>query len=206
MPVMSAGDDGLVAAETPSEYGSDSAYSLVVRRPLSVAALYYGDFSASHVVHVCSHCRVVSLFGAGQKLLEVGECSSNNNPQEVGYARLDEFKELVNKKNVRLIYNSTNITNNGANNCMVWLNNESIKVDIICNIGMKVGFPCYGSEEDVLNGLKSQEEKTNTKEVRMHNGINGLKVGDQWCEDPVEVKARVKEFFEGKFSRGKTTS
>jgi len=37
---------------------------------------------------------------------------------------------------------------------------------------------------------------------RMHNGINGLKVGDQWCDDPVEVKARVKEFIEGRFSRG----
>jgi len=29
----------------------------------------------------------------------------------------------------------------------------------------------------------------------MQNRINGLKVGDQWCEDPVEVKARVEEFF-----------
>ncbi len=36
----------------------------------------------------------------------------------------------------------------------------------------------------------------------MFNGINGLKVGDQWCEDPTEVKVRVKEFFEGRFSGG----
>jgi len=41
---------------------------------------------------------------------------------------------------------------------------------------------------------------------RMHNGTNGLKVGDQWCDDLVEVKARVKELFKGRFSRGKTTS
>ena len=37
---------------------------------------------------------------------------------------------------------------------------------------------------------------------RIHNGINGLKVGDQWRDDPIEVKARVKEFFEGRFSGG----
>jgi len=37
---------------------------------------------------------------------------------------------------------------------------------------------------------------------RIHNGINGLKVGDQWCEDPTKVKARVKDFFESRFSGG----
>jgi len=37
---------------------------------------------------------------------------------------------------------------------------------------------------------------------RMQNGINGLKVGDQWCDDPAKVKARVKEFFEDRFSWG----
>jgi len=36
----------------------------------------------------------------------------------------------------------------------------------------------------------------------MLNGINGLKVGDQWCEDPTEVKARVKEFFLGQIQWG----
>jgi len=40
---------------------------------------------------------------------------------------------------------------------------------------------------------------------RMQNGINGLKVEDQWCEDPTKVKARVREFFEGRFSGGKST-
>jgi len=40
---------------------------------------------------------------------------------------------------------------------------------------------------------------------RIHNGINGLKVGDQWCEDPTVVKASVKEYFESKLSRGKSS-
>jgi len=51
-PATSAEDGGLVVAKTPSEYGSDSAYFMVVRRPLSVAAVYFGDFSASPVAHV----------------------------------------------------------------------------------------------------------------------------------------------------------
>jgi len=34
----------------------------------------------------------------------------------------------------------------------------------------------------------------------MQNGISGLKVGDQWCDDPVEVKTRVEDFFEKRFS------
>jgi len=36
----------------------------------------------------------------------------------------------------------------------------------------------------------------------MQNGINGLKVDDQWCDDLVEVKVRVEEFFGGRFSEG----
>jgi len=38
---------------------------------------------------------------------------------------------------------------------------------------------------------------------RMQNRINGIKVGDHWCDDPVEVKVRVKEFFEGRIRGGK---
>jgi len=38
---------------------------------------------------------------------------------------------------------------------------------------------------------------------RMQTGINGIKVSDQWCDDPIEVKFRVKKFFEGRFSGGK---
>jgi len=30
---------------------------------------------------------------------------------------------------------------------------------------------------------------------RLQNGLNGIKVGDLWCEDLVEVKERVKDFF-----------
>jgi len=37
----------------------------------------------------------------------------------------------------------------------------------------------------------------------MQNRINGIKVGDHWCDDPVEVKVRVKEFFEGRIRGGK---
>ena len=159
------GDDGLVVAETPSEHGSDSAYSLVVRRPLSVAAVYFGDFSASYVAHVRS------LRGAEQKVLEVGECSSNNYSQEV--TCLDGSKELAHKTGVRLANNSTDITNNGTNNCMVWLNNESIKADRVWNTGMEVGFSRYGSEEDVLNGLRSQEEKEYRKEGLGRGGFKG---------------------------------
>jgi len=170
-PVTSSGDDGLVVAETPSEHGNDSAYSLVVRSPLSVTAVYSEDFSASHVAHVHSHRCAASLSGVGQKLLEVGEFTSNNYPQEVGYERLDGCKELAHKTDVRLVYNSTDITNNGANNCMVWLNNESIKAYIIWNTRMEVGFSRYGSEEDVLNGLRSQEEKDNRKEGLRRGGL-----------------------------------
>jgi len=36
----------------------------------------------------------------------------------------------------------------------------------------------------------------------MQNRINGLKVEDLWCEDPAEVKAIVKDFFEGRFNGG----
>ena len=108
-------------------------------------------------------------------MLEGGECSSNNYSKEVGYARLDGCKELAPKTGVRLVYNPTIITNNGANNCMIWLNNESIKADRIWNTGMEVWFSRYGSEEDVLNGLRSQKEKDNMKEGL---GRGGLKVVD----------------------------
>jgi len=41
---------------------------------------------------------------------------------------------------------------------------------------------------------------------RMQNGISGLRVGDQWCDDPVEVKDRVKEFIVEKIQRGENTT
>ncbi|KAK7382617.1 hypothetical protein VNO80_01559 [Phaseolus coccineus] len=95
-------DGGLVVAETPSEYGSDSAYTLVVRRPVSIAVVHAGGFFTSPIAHVRLLHQVASFSGAEQRVLEVGECSSSNS-QEVGYARIDEIKELSRKTDVRLI-------------------------------------------------------------------------------------------------------
>ena len=57
-----------MVAETFSEYGSDSTYSLVVRRPLSVATIHFRGFSLSPVAHVCLPHRVASFSGGGQRL------------------------------------------------------------------------------------------------------------------------------------------
>ncbi|KAK7333608.1 hypothetical protein VNO80_30384 [Phaseolus coccineus] len=90
-------DEGLVVAETPSGCGSDSTYSLVVRRSLGVAvAVHSGGLSASPVVHVCLHHRATSSTGAGKRMSKVGECSSSKS-QEVGYACLDGINELSHK-------------------------------------------------------------------------------------------------------------
>ena len=43
--------------------------------------------------------------------------------------------------------------------------------------------------------LNTKIYHSNIKWRRMQNGISGLKISDQWCDDPVEVKARVKDFF-----------
>jgi len=51
-------------------------------------------------------------------------------------------------------------------------------------------------------GLNTKFYHSSIKWRRIQNGISGLKVGDQWCDDPIEVKVRVKEFFEDKFSKG----
>ena len=67
----------------------------------------------------------------------------------MGYARLDGCNELSHKADVRLVYNSTDITNNGVKNCMVWLNNESMEANRIWNTRMEVGFSRLGNEEDV---------------------------------------------------------
>ncbi|XP_068479830.1 uncharacterized protein [Phaseolus vulgaris] len=99
-PATPAGDGGLMVAETPSKYGSDSTYSLVVRRPLSVVAVHPRGFSASPIAHVRLLRRPASFSGGGQRLLEVRECNSSNS-QEVGFAHLDGINELPRKKDVR---------------------------------------------------------------------------------------------------------
>jgi len=82
----------------------------------------------SLIAHVCLPRRVASFFGGGQRLLEVGECSSNNS-QEVGYARLDEINELPRKKDVRLVSNFTDIDDDDSLNCnrLVWLSTENLE-------------------------------------------------------------------------------
>ncbi|KAK7342166.1 hypothetical protein VNO80_25109 [Phaseolus coccineus] len=116
MPTTPIGDGVLLVAETPSKYGSDFTYSLVVRRPWSVVAIHFGGSSASSIAHVCLLRDAASLSGARQRLLEVGECSSSNS-QEVGFACLDRIKEASRKTNVRLVSNFIDITDNGAKNC-----------------------------------------------------------------------------------------
>ena len=82
----------------------------------------------SPIAHMCLSRGAASFSGGGQRLLEVGECSSKNS-QEVGYARPDGINELPRKKDVRLVYNFTDIDDNGVLNCnrLVWLNNENLE-------------------------------------------------------------------------------
>jgi len=53
--------------------------------------------------------------------------------------------------------------------------------------------------------LNTKFYHSNIKWRRMQNGISGLKVGDQWCDDSVKVKAREKDFFKERFRGGKKT-
>jgi len=71
--------------------------------------------------------------------MEVGECR-NSKSQEVGFTRLEGFKELSHKMDVRLVCSSTSFTNNGTKNCLVWLNNENLEADRIWNLGKEVSF------------------------------------------------------------------
>ena len=146
-----AGDVDLVVAETSSESGSNPAYSLVVRRPLCMATSPVGIMRSYH--------QGVALPGVGQRLMEVGECS--NKSQEAGPIRVDGLKELSHKTDVRLVSSSTACT---TKNCLVWLNNEKLKAYRIWNSGKKVGYSRFGNEDDILNKLKSLEERDNGKE------------------------------------------
>ena len=109
-------------------------YSLVVRRPLCIAATNSGGLSVSLVGNVRIHCQVAAIPGVGQRLMEVGECS-NSKSQEVGFTRLDGLKELFHKMDVRLVSSSTAFTNNGTKNYFVWLNNENLEAYRIWNSG-----------------------------------------------------------------------
>ena len=80
----------------------------------------------------------------------------------MGPTRSDVF--ISHKTNVRLVSSSTVFTNNDTNNCLVWLNNEKVEADRIWNSGKKVGYSRFGNEVDILNKLKSLEERDNGNE------------------------------------------
>jgi len=157
------GDVDLVVAETSSESGSNPAYSLVVCRPSCMAATISRGIYVSPMGNVRIFRQITTVPSAGQRLLEVGECS-NNKSQEVGFTRIDGLKDLSHKTNLRLVSSSTAFTNNVTKNCLVWLNDEKLEADRIWNSRKKVGYSRFGNEDDILNRLKSLEERDNGKE------------------------------------------
>jgi len=156
------GDVDLVVAETSSESGNNPAYSLVVGRPLCMAATISRGISVSPMGNVCIYRQITAIPGAGQRLMEVGECS-NSQSQEVGSTRIDGLKDLSHKTNIRLVSSSTAFTNNVTKNCLVWLNDEKVEADRIWNSDKKVRYSRFGNEEDILNRLKCLEERDNGK-------------------------------------------
>lgn len=103
--------------------------------------------------------------------MEVGECSKTSH-KRWGSTRIDGLKELSHKIDVRLVSSSTAFTNNDTKNCLVWLNDEKLKAYRIWNSGKKVGYSRFGNEDDILNRLKSLEERDNVKEGLGWDGRN----------------------------------
>jgi len=164
-------DVDLVVAETSSESGNNPAYSLVVCRPSCMAATISRGIFVSPMGNARIYRQITAVPGAGQRLMEVGECS-NNKSQEVGSTRINGLKDLSHKTNIRLVSSSTAFTNNDTKNCLVWLNDEKLEADRIWNLGKKVGYSRFENEDDILNRLKSLEERDNAKEGLGWGGRN----------------------------------
>lgn len=64
-PATPTGDVDLVVAETSSESGSNPAYSLVVRRPLCMAATISRGIFVSPVGNLLIHRQIAAIPGAG---------------------------------------------------------------------------------------------------------------------------------------------
>ncbi|XP_068472398.1 uncharacterized protein [Phaseolus vulgaris] len=171
-PATPVGDGYWVVAETSSESGSDPAYSLVVRRPLHFAATFTGGLSVSPVGNVRFQRQATALPDVGQRLMEVGECS-NSKSQKVGITCPNRPKDQSRTMDVRLVSSSTDFSNNGTKNCLVWLKNENVEADRIWKSGKELGYSRLGKNDDILNRLKELEERDNGKEGLDRGGLNG---------------------------------